>query len=142
MFECKCIYLLSRISSHLDDKGSRFLTGKENIFNLNPVPADVWFTQNSLEEVPRDPPPLLFPYCDASLWLIHFWEDLGLHFESLQKLQICKNSYIFCNIKLLSKKCAKPRSARIMINYSFLKALNTASSNMQKYLQSFQLLNF
>ena len=56
MFECKCIYLLSRISSHLDDKGSRFLTGKENIFNLNPVPADVWFTQNSLEEVPRDPP--------------------------------------------------------------------------------------
>ena len=51
MFECKCIYLLSRISSHLDDKGSRFLTGKENIFNLKPVPADVWFTQNSLEEV-------------------------------------------------------------------------------------------
>ena len=50
--------------------------------------------------------------------------NVGLYFKNLQiNLQICKNFNIYCNYKLLSKKCAKKtRSARNMINYTFLKS--------------------
>ena len=77
--------------------------------------------------------------------MIHFYKALGLYFNILQKkLQVCKISNIYCNFKLLCKKCAKPKSSRNIINYKFSKSPHHASTNsyMQKYLQNFQKQNF
>ena len=41
------------------------MAGGKQIF-LNPIQADVWFTQNSREGGGPGPPPL-FPYCDTNL---------------------------------------------------------------------------
>ena len=57
-----------------------------------------------------------------------------------KKFANLKNAKYFCKIKLFFKICAKI-STRIIINYSILKALDLANSNMQKHFQNFEKLN-
>ena len=49
-------------------------------------------------------------------------KDIGIRsFDFVTKTQLlCKISNIYCKIKLLSKKCAKTKNVRNMINYKFL----------------------
>ena len=53
-----------------------------------------------------------------------------------KKFANLKNAKYFCKIKLFFKI-----STRIIINYSILKALDLANSNMQKHFQNFEKLN-
>ena len=55
-------------------------------------------------------------------------------------MQICKTSNIYYKIKLLSKKSAKTKSVRTMINYTCLKNPWPSVAN-SKYLQNFEKLN-
>ena len=57
-----------------------------------------------------------------SIWYT-FKKPLGSTLIICKKyLQICKSSNNYCNIKLLSNKCAKTKRARKMINYTFVKS--------------------
>ena len=43
---------------------------------------------------------------------------------------------------IIKQKLARTKSARNMINYTFLKAIDTPNSNMQNYLENFQNIKF
>ena len=76
--------------------------------------------------------PLYFLIAMNSLYT--FGKPLG------STVKICKNnlkirkiSNIYCNIKLLSKKSAKTKTAQSMINYSFLKGIHIFCVNSPVY---------
>ena len=66
-----------------------------------------------------DPSSISLLWYKSITQLIHFCKALGVYFNNLQ---ICKSLSIYCNIKLLSKRCAKAKRAQKLINNTFLKS--------------------
>ena len=61
------------------------------------IPTDVWFTQNKLDISLLRYKSITYDSC------------LEIHFNNLQKNQICEIFIIYCKIKSFSEKCAKTK---------------------------------